>query len=89
VTVTTTGMVTACPADLTFEAEAFGKSATRQDAVTHLAPLLEHPSTIVREGAAIGLSVHLDDEVRALLAPLANEPSPGVSAVVRDILENA
>jgi len=75
------------PADLTFAAEVAG-SISNSALVRHaLVPLLEHESSLVREGAVYGLAEHLDKRVRsALSSRLAKEKSPGVRAAIEEAL---
>lgn len=78
------------PADLTFAAEALGRSSDSALVRSTLVDLLCHESAVVREGAIYGLSNHLDDAVRALLQRIAAEdPSTAVRDVARDAYERA
>lgn len=75
------------PADLTFAAEALGRSPDAQLVQRTLLPLLRHPSPLVREGAIYGLAHCLDDAVRhAILQMAQSDPSPGVRASAVDLL---
>ncbi len=76
------------PGDLTFAAEIAGSIETELLAVATLLPLLEHESSLVREGAIYGLSEHLNEQVRsALTERLAVEESPGVRGAIEEALE--
>jgi hypothetical protein len=78
------------PGALTFAAEWAGRARTSQAAVV-LRSLLEHPSSLVREGAVYGLEHLLDQPgvVSALRAHSteAGERSPGVRDAVREVLD--
>jgi len=74
-------------ADLTFAAEALGRSHLSHLVRSTLVPLLGHPSAIVREGAIYGLQRHLDLELRIELEGLAAaDSSPAVRAAAEDSL---
>jgi hypothetical protein len=75
------------PPDLTFAAEALGDVQDSNLVVPVLLQLLDHASSLVREGAVYGLSHHLNDESMKRLQVLADEdPSPGVRSAANDIL---
>jgi HEAT repeat protein len=64
------------PAALTFAAEALGESEDSRMVVHCLLPLLEHPSSVVREGAIYGLANHLEHPgVRKRLQDIASGDS--------------
>ena len=76
------------PADLTFAAEAAGRSPG-EIVVESLLRLLSHSAAIVREGAAYGLSRHRTSEVDERLREMAKgDGSPGVREAVAQILED-
>lgn len=56
---------------LTYAAEILGDAKDSALVKAALLPLLGHASAIVREGAIIGLASHMDDDVRAALARVA------------------
>lgn len=75
------------PSDLTFVAEALGRSKMGGLVRHALKPLLTHPSPVVREGAIYGLQKHIDDEVRAVLeSVLAEDESRAVRMAAEDAL---
>jgi hypothetical protein len=73
---------------LTYAAEILGRDVNDATIVVRaLLPLLKHPSPLVREGAILGLSYHLTDEVReALSRVVQQDPSPGVRTAAQDTL---
>ncbi len=74
-------------ADLTFAAEALGRTTNSDRVRRVLVPLLKHPSAIVREGAIYGLQLHLNPQTReALAAVAASDPSEGVRTAALDAL---
>jgi hypothetical protein len=75
------------PADLTFAAEALGRSNMGWLVRPTLKPLLHHASAVVREGAIYGLQRHIDTGIRATLETLAkSDPSAGVRSAAEDAL---
>ncbi len=75
------------PADLTFAAEALGRSNMGWLVRSTLKPLLHHASAVVREGAIYGLQRHIDANARATLETLAkSDPSAGVRSAAEDAL---
>jgi hypothetical protein len=75
------------PADLTFAAEALGRSNLGWVVRRALKPLLRHDSAVVREGAIYGLQKHVDADVRADLEMLAkSDSSAGVRSAAEDAL---
>lgn len=75
------------PARLTFAAEEIAELADSDLVRKTLLPLLQHGSAIVREGAIRGLVWHLNEEVRATLAAIAeSDPSNGVRTAAEDVL---
>lgn len=76
-------------ADLTFAAEIAGEINDERLVVPTLLKLLDHESSLVREGAVYGLSNHLTDEVRGRLRLLGlNDASQGVRDAASDALED-
>ena len=77
------------PFILTFAAEIVGRRCDDSAAVrAALLPLLDYPSSVVREGAIYGLARHLDDDARAQLARVAAaDPSFAVRAVAAEAIE--
>ncbi len=74
-------------ADLTFAAEALGRSNMGGLVRSTLKPLLHHASAVVREGAIYGLQRHVNADVRATLETLAkSDPSAGVRGAAEDAL---
>jgi hypothetical protein len=76
---------------LTYAAEILGRAVrTAKTAETLLRVLAEHPSPLVREGAVLGLTHHLERAgVRDALRKAAElDPSPGVRRAVAEALEN-
>lgn len=76
-------------ADLTFAAEALGKSTRlRPETIRRtLLPLLEHPSPVVREGAIYGIGEHVNADARKCLQALwQSDDSPGVRQAAEDVL---
>jgi len=75
---------------LTYAAEILGRDV--QDGalvIPALRSLLKNPSPVVREGAILGLSHHLTNEVRQALNRVAQEdPSPGVRETALDTLND-
>jgi hypothetical protein len=77
------------PSDLTFAAEALGRSNIGWLVRRALKPLLRHASAVVREGAIYGLQKHLNAEVRAALASVVNsDASPAVRNAAEDALSD-
>lgn len=75
------------PADLTFAAEALGRTPDAQLVQRTLLPLLRHTSPLVREGAIYGLAHCLNEAVRREILQIAqSDPSPGVRASAEDLL---
>jgi hypothetical protein len=74
------------PSDLTFAAEALGRSDMGWLVRHALKPLLRHASAIVREGAIYGLQKHLNAEVRSALEAVVNSDA---SRAVRTAAEDA
>lgn len=75
-------------ADLTFAAEIAGEIEEESSVVPALLKLLDHDSSLVREGAIYGLSNHLTGAVRRRLRLLAlNDASQGVRDAASDALE--
>jgi HEAT repeat protein len=75
------------PTDLTFAAEALGRSNVSWQVRHTLKPLLDHESAVVREGAIYGLQRHLDDDLRERLAKIAkDDPRAGVRTAAEDAL---
>lgn len=74
---------------LTFAAEHMGTATDAVLVARTLAPLLSHASPIVREGALIGLGMHLDtaDAVAALRGHVDRETIPELVEMVRGFLE--
>lgn len=76
------------PADLTFAAEIAGEIRESQLVLAPLLKLLDHSSSLVREGTIYGLAPHraphIDSAFRKLMA---DDPSPGVRAAAADVLE--
>ena len=76
---------------LTYAAEILGRDVPTEQSVATLAKILrDHPSPLVREGAILGLSHHLDREaVRdALRRAASQDPSPGVKRAASEALED-
>lgn len=72
-----------CNADLTFIGEYLGKRCPPERAIPVLSELLEHESSNVREGAAIGLSIIVQQASLNLLKErLSRETSPGMLLVL-------
>lgn len=75
------------PSDLTFAAEALGRSSQGWLVRAVLPPLLRHSSAVVREGAIYGLQRHLDAEIRGLLLAVSKtDPSAAVRTAAEDAL---
>lgn len=76
------------PASLTYAAEALGELADSAVAVPCLLPLLDHPSSVVREGAIYGLERHLKAPgVEPKLRELAEkDPQEGVREAAKEAL---
>lgn len=75
------------PGSLTHAADIAGNIIKGPEIVFVLLNLLKHESPIVREGAVIGLSTHLDNAVRtALKDHLSNETSHGVRTTIDEVL---
>jgi hypothetical protein len=75
------------PSDLTFAAEALGRSNIGLLVRPVLQPLLSHFSAVVREGAIYGLQRHMDEAVRATLGIVAkDDSSPAVRMAAEDAL---
>lgn len=75
------------PSDLTFAAEALGRSKIGSLVRYSLKPLLQHSSPVVREGAIYGLQRHIDANIRRELEALAtNDPSGAVRTAAEDAL---
>lgn len=67
------------PSELTYAAERVGDWADSALVRATLLPLLDHTSAVVREGAIIGLSNHVDRIVRSRLLRLAvDDPNSAV-----------
>ena len=78
------------PADLTFAAEALGRSELSWLVRHALKPLLAHASAVVREGAIYGLQKHMDGNMRAALSVLSqSDPSPAVRVAAEDALSES
>lgn len=77
------------PTALTFAAEALGTAEDSTLVVDCLLSLLEHPSSVVREGAIYGLTDHLDyPGVRTRLqAVVQDDPQQGVRRAASEALE--
>jgi len=74
-------------ADLTFAAEALGRSNMGWLVRHALKPLLTHASSVVREGAIYGLQKHIDADIRAALQVVADgDSSPAVRTAAEDAL---
>lgn len=77
-------------ADLTFAAEALGRSELGWLVRHALKPLLTHASPVVREGAIYGLQKHIDGSTRAALSALSrDDPSPAVRLAATDALSES
>ncbi len=75
--------------DLTFAAEALGDAKDSDAARVALLPLLDAPSSLIREGAIYGLARHMNETVAARLAQLAvGDPSPAIRECAREALES-
>lgn len=77
------------PGDLTFAAESLGRRTSAELAVPVLLPLLQSESPMVREGAVLGLDVHVEavEEVKlALLTALKKEDVWGVQQAIKEVL---
>lgn len=72
--------------DLTFAAEALGRSNMGWLVRHALKPLLRHASAVVREGAIYGLQKHIDVEIRAALETVSKSDA---SLAVRTAAEDA
>lgn len=78
------------PPDLTFAAEAMGRSELSWLVRHALTPLLVHASAVVREGAIYGLQKHVDDSTRAALSILSHDdPSSAVRMAAEDALSQS
>lgn len=76
------------PHDLTFAAEAFGQISDGELVRKVLVPLLDSPSSVVREGVIYGLQRHLDEEARARVRTIARtDPSPALRVAAAGALE--
>lgn len=76
--------------DLTFAAEALGRSNMGWLVRHALTPLLRHASAVVREGAVYGLQKHIDHEVRAALELVSrSDASPAVRTAAEDALSES
>jgi hypothetical protein len=76
--------------DLTFAAEALGRSEMGWLVRHTLTPLLTHVSPVVREGAIYGLQKHVDEDTRtALRAVSKNDPSRAVRSAAEDALSGS
>lgn len=76
------------PASLAIAAHMAGDLSDSAIVRVTLIPLLDHESSIVREGAIYGLTPHLDGSTRARLWSVAKvDPSPGVRASAWEALE--
>ena len=76
------------PPDMTFAAEVAGRIGDSDAVRRAVLPLLEHPMPYVREGAIYGLSSHMDETTRSLIARLAvDDPSPGVRLAAEGAIE--
>lgn len=76
-------------ADLTFAAEIAGEIEEESSVVPALLKLLDHDSSLVREGAVYGLVNHLTADVRDRLCLMSlNDPSPGVRDAASDAIED-
>lgn len=75
--------------DLTFAAEALGRSNMGWLVRHTLKPLVRHASAVVREGAIYGLQKHVDGEVRAVLEGVVkSDPSRAVRTAAEDALSD-
>lgn len=75
--------------DLTFAAEALGRSNMGWLVRYTLKPLVRHASAVVREGAIYGLQKHVDGEVRAVLEGVVkSDPSRAVRTAAEDALSD-
>ncbi len=73
--------------DLTYAAEIAGTISDSALVRPILAALLEHPQSVVREGAVYGLARHLDAGIRSRLQAIAaSDPSRGVRTAAQDTL---
>jgi len=78
------------PPDLTFAAEALGRSELGWLVRHTLRPLLAHASAVVREGAIYGLQKHIDGSIREALSVLSrNDPSQAVRMAAEDALSES
>jgi len=77
------------PAQLTFAAEAAGRAITSSVLVVPtLLRLLDRESSLVREGAILGLRYHLTPEARRRLQDLAdNDRDPDIRQIAREALQ--
>lgn len=75
------------PTLLTFAAETAGMALPAADVVPLLMELLEHPDSVVREGAIYGLVHHQGKDIDAALRRLAlHDASPAVREAASDAL---
>jgi len=79
------------PYDLTFAAEHAGYILTldAERVTSALIPLLDHESSMVREGALYGLARHpSDDVIERIRRCASNDPSETIRSVAADVLED-
>jgi hypothetical protein len=75
--------------DLTFAAEALGRSNMGWLVRHALKPLLTHTSAVVREGAIYGLQKHIDPDIHAALKAVSeSDVSPAVRTAAEDALSD-
>ena len=76
------------PGDLSFAAEILGQAQSSRLVRSTLLPLLEHPESVVREGAIYGLIPHLDSETVLRLSHVGrSDVSAGVRAAAKDAIK--
>lgn len=74
--------------DLTFAAEALGDIKDTDVVIPRLYKLLQHESSLIREGAVYGLAKHANKEIlQRLQDQYIKETSPGVKKAIEDVLE--
>lgn len=77
------------PSDLTFAAEALGRSSISDLVRRTLVPLLGHDSAVVREGAIYGLQRHINSEIRSTLEEISHiDDSPAVRTAAENTLSD-
>ncbi len=77
------------PSALTYAAEIAGELRDA-GATAALVSLLDHASSVVREGAIYGLAKQSNNDLRKRLQRLAvYDPSPGVRDAAREVIEDA